>query len=450
MNIINHKVSRYNFVLPYKGEGDGNKRVLYNSRTNALALIDEEKYAMYKDFKESGQSILDEKLLSDLERGGYILRDDIDEFELIRFNLLQGRYNTSSLGLTIAPTSDCNFRCIYCYEKDSIRSVTMSDNVQDKIVEFVEARANSIMHLNVTWYGGEPLLAMGIIESLTTRFLEICDKNKIEYGAGVVTNGYFLIPEYVEKFKSFKISTIQVTLDGTPEEHDKRRPLAGGQPTFNRIISNLQTVKDILPCPVNIRINTDKHNVDQVDRVLEILEQHDLKNITRPYLGMVETPNDCYAESTCFHPQEFSIINFNYTIKHRDNIANSYPHLVANACGADANNSLVINADGKLYKCWNDIGVENMSVGDLLNLSADSQTNETAVMLKYLMYDPTQDKECSKCNYLPLCMGGCPNRRLFRSNIRCNIMKYRLNDYLELIAPYLKQQKDNDANEVNG
>ena len=64
--------------------------------------------------------------MEDLKHGGYILRDDIDELELISLNLLQSRYSTSGLGLTIAPTSDCNFRCIYCYEKESLKPVVNS------------------------------------------------------------------------------------------------------------------------------------------------------------------------------------------------------------------------------------------------------------------------------------------------------------------------------------
>ena len=40
MNDLNYKESSYNFEFPY--EDDESKRILYNSRTNALALIDKE------------------------------------------------------------------------------------------------------------------------------------------------------------------------------------------------------------------------------------------------------------------------------------------------------------------------------------------------------------------------------------------------------------------------
>lgn len=46
----------------------------------------------------------------------------------------------------------------------------MSRDVQEKVVELVKARAESVMRLSVTWYGGEPLLALDIIENLTNKF----------------------------------------------------------------------------------------------------------------------------------------------------------------------------------------------------------------------------------------------------------------------------------------
>lgn len=446
MNGLLYKESNYNFEFPYEDGGNEVKRVLYNSRTNALALIHEEKYALFHDFKERGQPIPDEKLFEDLKHGGYILRDDIDELELIRFNLLRSRYNTSNLDLTIAPTSDCNFRCVYCYEKDSIKPIIMSEEIQEKVVEFVKARAESIMHLSVTWYGGEPLLALDIIEKLTKEFLEICEGHKIKYHAGIVTNGYMLTPEAAERFKELRISHIQITLDGAPEEHDKRRPLVGGQPTFHRIISNLRATKEILPCKVNIRINTDKHNVNQVDEVLRILKESDLSDVASPYLAMVENSNDCYAESSCYHPEEFSLVEYDYKMRNAWDMSSSYPRLITNSCGADSNGNFVINADGKLYKCWNDIGIDDRAIGDLLNPPSDGVV---VPFLQYMMYDPTNDNECSKCKYLPICMGGCPHRRLFRRDIRCNVMRYRLNDYIRVISPYLKKKKSEINQETN-
>ena len=102
------KKSFYNFEFPFQ-EGSS-QTIFYNSRTNALALLEAENYTQYKAFCEDGTAITDEKFLKDLTYGGFLVDDEIDELALIRFSLLQSRFGNHHLGLTIAPTSDCNFR----------------------------------------------------------------------------------------------------------------------------------------------------------------------------------------------------------------------------------------------------------------------------------------------------------------------------------------------------
>ena len=57
----------------------------------------------------------------------------------------------------------------------------MSEATQEAIVKFVESEAPHLESFTVTWYGGEPLLALDIIESLSLKFIDICKKNDIAY-----------------------------------------------------------------------------------------------------------------------------------------------------------------------------------------------------------------------------------------------------------------------------
>jgi len=432
------KPSFYNFTYPFE---DG-KKVMYNSRSNALALIDDAKYSQFINYCENATPIEDESLLRDLKAGAYLVDDDIDERDLIRLNMLTARYGTSSLGLTIAPTSDCNFRCIYCYEKDSIKPVTMSVEVQDKLVEFVEQRAKMITSLSVAWYGGEPLLALDIIESLAKRFKEICEKHEISYSHSMITNGYLLTPEIAERLKTLQLSMIQITLDGPPEDHDKRRFLKGNIPTFDKIVSNLREIRDNMPCPVSLRINVDRSNADKVERLLDILRANELQSSVVPYLGMVESVENTYENSVCYHSNEFSTIDFDFKLRYNNDannfLATLYPRPVRNVCGADSTTGFVIDADGKLYKCWNEIGMEERCAGSLM----EAIDGNKRMLLDYILYDPTYDDECKECKFLPICMGGCPSRRLHRNDNRCEKIKYRMDDYMKVLPSLLKRQQE--------
>lgn len=60
-----------------------------------------------------------------------------------------------------------------------------------------------------------------------------------------------------------------------------------------------------------------------------------------------------------------------------------------------------------------------------------------------MLYDPTYDMDCYDCKYLPICMGGCPNRRLRRSTNRCTNLKYQMKEYINTIAVHLVNEIKN-------
>ncbi len=441
--MLDYKLSRYNFTFPYPHKAEGKEqKVMYNTRTGSIALIEADKYQQYCDYAENGTPIGDEELLANLQRGGYVVDADFDELAAIRFRLLSMRYNTAALVLTIAPTSNCNFRCIYCYEKDSIKPVTMSEQTQEDLIQFVKQYVSTIKTLSVTWYGGEPLLAIDIIEKLSNVFMELCAENKIEYSASMVTNGYLLTPENVEKLHRMKVTGIQVTLDGDAQDHDKRRFLKGGHPTFGRIIDNLCASKDHLPERVSIRINADRHNIDRVDNVVKILREKGLEGKVYPYLAMVENSNDAYNDNSCLHTNEFSQHVFEFITRNGLNIVARIPKQLACYCGADACSSYVIGADGRIYKCWGEIGIDACSIGSLKD-----GVKKNPRFYDYLLYDATEEEECRECKYLPVCMGGCPNKRIQNAFNRCTQMRNSLEQFMSVIPSILEEQVDKRARE---
>jgi len=88
--------------------------------------------------------------VSDLKKGRFLIDDFVDELDILRFRMLQSRYNTDYLGLTIVPTNDCNFRCEYCYQKDVFKDNHMTQEVQDKLAELLKSRIKAILSFHVT------------------------------------------------------------------------------------------------------------------------------------------------------------------------------------------------------------------------------------------------------------------------------------------------------------
>ena len=67
---------------------------------------------------------------------------------------------SAHVDLTICPTLACNFDCSYCFEKK--RSGKMTAEVQNQVVSFAETMLMAFRpeSLGITWFGGEPLLAL--------------------------------------------------------------------------------------------------------------------------------------------------------------------------------------------------------------------------------------------------------------------------------------------------
>ena len=425
----------------YELESNSDKVIAYNAMTNALALMSKEKY---QEFLNTNINDLDKdkEFFNKLVSGGYLINDDFDELSHLSFNLLKDRYSTRGLGLTIAPTIDCNFDCIYCYQKEGQDSLYMKKDVQDKIIEFVKEKVNHIESLSVTWYGGEPLLSMDAIEYISKNLIDICTEHNISYFATMVTNGYNLTKDTAKKLKDLKVDNLQVTIDGVEEIHDQRRPLVGGQGTFKRILNNLKACSDICE-NMSLRVNVDKDNMYKTKELLEYLREYGITKSSGVYIAKVDNANECYDKKLCLETINFCDLksDVNNSLVEIDGYPETinYPNLITNSCLADSLNGFLIDPKGNIYKCWNDIGFEERVVGSLME-NTTVKFNR-ALFDEYMLYDATKDLECSNCNILPICMGGCPRRRVEKEN-RCSDFKYNIEKKLQWMAKKLEYKSE--------
>ena len=416
----NIKLSKYNIIREI-----GEKTIVYNTISGGILALNEEYAAALHDIIRNGYTEKKD-LCKELLKGKMILPDNANELDqlLILNNALA--FDNTNITLTIAPTLACNFKCPYCYEKGA-KYTRMNENVQEKIVDFIKNRYSNVNSISIAWYGGEPLLALDIIESLTKKIKNVL-KNECTYRAGIVTNGYLLDREVCKKLKSLDVKDIQVTLDGAKEDHDKRRILHDGTPTFEKILKNIKDSYDLIP--IKIRMNIDKSNILNATEILDWLEKYELKNKVSIYLAPVDNINDVCNSCNCMNMYEFSKeeINFYKIALKRGFDCININQFKAGVCGAISLNSFVIGPDGKLYKCWNDIGHTERIIGEVGN---DIIMNEN--FTKWLSYKPVHDEECAECKIFPVCFGGCPYTKITENDKKCVSTKYNIDETLKLI-----------------
>lgn len=429
------KSSKYNIFIE-----NGNNVLAYNSRTSALAEVSYPKYDTILKILENPNNECDEKLKQDLFYGGFLIQDDFDELASIRHDMYRARFSTEILQLTIAPTADCNFRCPYCYEKDVLENKVMTDDIEAKIISFINSKINSIHTLSITWYGGEPLLESKRIDHMSQQIIEMCDKHGVNFDAGIITNGYLLTPKNFLMLVKNKVKTIQITLDGTEETHDKRRYLKDGGKTFSKIVDNLYSLvntykekKGELP-RINIRINADQNNQEEAFELLKYISNSPLSKFIALDIAAVYDPLDVEHSYTLTFEDYNKLKDDFMDICRAEGfqISNTlyYPKRINSVCVCDRINSGVIGPDGSIYKCWEEIGDINACIDQVGN---NTVLNLPERYYDYMLFDPTLSEQCSNCNILPVCMGGgCPLRRSrdklrnceqHMKNVRSSILK---------------------------
>jgi uncharacterized protein len=442
------KLSRFSHFQPWR---DG-YHIAYNAMSGAVALMTDENYEVYGKIKEklasdSPPDFTDEEkeLLKQLEYGHFLCDDNLDEVEALHFRHNIDRYDRTSLGLVLAPTLACNMACEYCYEAN--KKGRLSSQATEKLVTFVEERAPGISRLDVNWYGGEPLLAMDIIEDLTETFLDLSEEFKFEYGSSMISNGYLMTPKVTDKLKDFKIGSIQITIDGPARIHNVKRPLKNGKPSFETIIENIQYAADKIS--IGIRVNVDKNFTSDIIReLLQELIDAGVQDKVGVYFGQLEASTQVCSNisESCYETADFSKIEIEY---YRLLLENGFridrlPSPMSTFCMAQVVNSFLVDPDGDIYRCFNHVGDKSMIMGNI----AEEINYQNPNFTRLFNFHPFQDETCGVCNYLPICMGGCPARRTDRGltgDQLCEGWRHNLEPMLEIIAMSRQQQRQQEA-----
>ena len=398
-------VSRYNLYAPIPGEDRVAAVSLYRGVCAAYTAM-ELYFLAHLDLLPEGHPLI--KRFA--EKG---LIANFDEREALTAMGRLGCSQSDTVCLTICPTMGCNFDCPYCFEKHT--PGRMSREIQDQVIRLAERMldASRARRLFVMWFGGEPLLAPDIIRDLSERLIALAREKKADYAAGIVTNGYLLTEENAQLLQNAQVMWAQVTLDGMQSRHDQTRCLAGGRPTFDRIIKNLREVS--IPFPVIIRQNVHEGNREDMLPLAKLILR--LKEESGNHLGYY--PHAVFdSDAAEERGRQVSLLCgsgagdlglFQGTI--------DFQQGQGLFCGAGNLWTIGIDDQGRLNKCWEDSGNGAHSFGDAAHWDP-LRPLETAAhpenLIRYLNAGHLEDPECRDCVWLPRCRGGCPYQRLFR------------------------------------
>ena len=392
------QLSRYLKVYPCRERAG--YLLLFSTKKASKILIKKE---TYHAIKKGLLSPSDEALLS---RFGFIVEDREAEKEAMLNFFDDANSRDPVLNLIVVLNLDCNFSCIYCYEGDMKGKLYMSDKTAGGLIDFIKERfTEDKKTLLIDFYGGEPLLSIGLIKSISGALKPFCERRGASYTFTLVTNGSLFTKRVAEQLVPLGLKRVKITLDGPAEIHNRYRPFKSGAGSFDTIIGNIKDTCDLVK--IGIGGNFEKNNYKKFPLLLDYLLREGLTPDRIPsvkFYPVIKRPAGDLSPTDykggCMSVNEPWIVEAEAGLR-EEILRRGYktPKLAPILCMVETAGAYVVNFDGVIYKCPAFIGKEGFEVGDV-----QTGVKDYSAIYKLGIW---KNEDCARCEYLPLCFGGC-------------------------------------------
>lgn len=429
------KVSNYTFLF----DNDG-RFYAYNVLTNSLLEFDSDLYEKlddaYKNKKDVALDGEDEEVVNDLKINRIITDNQDDEFLIYKSIILRQRAERNSMHLTLAPTMNCCFRCHYCFEQTKEPGY-MSSEVMDAIVKHV-ANHKELTSLRLTWFGGEPLMAIDLMEEFYEKLAP--NLGGIKFSSNIITTGYHLNKHVIDVLKKIKVTSMQITLDGNKETHNKVKFLDECDDCFSKVLENIElTVKEYPEMHIVVRVNLTMDNAaEYADLHRYFLNKFkNNKQVAIAPAFVLDRNNGCSSSvaTNLFQAKEYAKYILDLAHNGIDSPHVRYPGRYFSECAIRNDIAISFDPKGRAYKCWEVIGNEKYAIGKVNSDGNIDNVNVKVLNRQLYGADTLEDPACIKCRYLPLCNGGCPIQRIQNKfengkNICCTYYKNHIKEFM--------------------
>lgn len=337
---------------------------------------------------------------------------------------------------------DCNLRCGYCFAATGDFGggrLLMSAETGKKAIDFLISRSGTRRHLEVDYFGGEPLMNMGVVKELTHYIKEQAKIHQKEFKLTLTTNGV-LLDEKVQAFLNEEEISLVLSLDGRKEIHDQMRPNAAGKGSydiavqrFKEVIASRPGKKDYYLRGTYTALNKDfsKDVLHMADigftelSVEPVVTQDERLALREEDLPMIYSEYDFLAEEFLKRKAEgrpFLFFHFLQEMYHGPCLQKRL-----SGCGAGYEYAAV-TPEGDLYPCHQFVGREEYKLGDL-----DQGWIRTDISEKFRQTNVMTKEGCQECWARFHCSGGChANAEQFNHDIEkpyrlaCDLQKKRI------------------------
>lgn len=174
---------------------------------------------------------------------------------------------------TLYMTTDCNFKCQYCYE-DYHNHYQLNEKTLVDSLEFMMNYGDRGKVL-IDFLGGEPLLKKDLIYQAVAYLKEHYPEREVKY---YITTNCSLMDDQFIAFMKEKHFTVRLSFDGNKETHDLNRVAKDGVSCYDIIFENIMKVKDS-GLNFSVRMTVTENTIPYMFENICYLHEHGLDNI---------------------------------------------------------------------------------------------------------------------------------------------------------------------------
>ncbi len=308
------------------------------------------------------------------------------------------------INLELMISQDCNLRCDYCFVQTK-RPASMSKETGEKAVEFLIDSSGDQKDIGFLFFGGEPLLGFKTI----VHIVDYAEKRAAEVGKkfifSITTNGTLLTEPVLQFLKEHGV-TILLSVDGTPEVHDKHRKTRNGEGSFSLVSRNFDRILEYFP-DIELRVTPHPDTANDLLESIRFLVEVGFNRFIIGATHGIKWPGDSFDvykqqmnEIIMFHQSMLGTEKeFHLFTLERGTVECSF------GCRAGAAYAAVA-ADGSLAPCSMFLGTPGIEETYRFGNVAEGITTEMR-RRELLTLNAQRDKACHSCDLVRECGGGC-------------------------------------------
>ena len=338
-----------------------------------------------------------------------------DTFEPMAGELKQ-RTSGVVKALCLHVAHSCNLNCSYCFASQGKYHgdrALMSFETGKQALDFLMDHSGSRRHLEVDFFGGEPLMNFQVVKDLVAYARGVEKERGKQFRFTLTTNG-MLIDDDVIDFANRECSNVVLSLDGRKEIHDRFRVDYAGNGSWEKIVPKFQRLVEARNGKNYYMRGTFTHaNPDFLKDVQVMLDLGFRELSMEPVVCAEGDPSALTAEDLPIVMKQYEDLARLLVKKRREGDPFTFYHYMIDlkggpcvykrisGCGSGTE-YMAVTPWGDLYPCHQFVGEEAFKLGDVWN-----GVSNTAMRDEFAACNVYAREECRTCWARLYCSGGC-------------------------------------------